>query len=164
MPVLNDLLDGAAPDEFHDHANMIVFLRQFIERRDIGMIEAPEALRLGEETIDEAWVARELRTEEFDRDFASDFRVDSRVHFAGAPGGEPFGYPVLAYCAGWAHGESSDNAIIRVAASAASIPAMSIRRVAICVLVEARAGARTANMPTDTLSYPPASSAASMRS
>ena len=158
------MLDGAAPDELHDHANVIVLLRQGIERRDIGMIETPETLRLGEKAIHPAWVARELRAKEFDRHFAADFCVDSRVHFASATGGKPLGNLVLAYRPGRAHGGSSGNAIIRVVpASGAAKPAMSMRRVAVCGSARGPAGGRTANMPTDTLSYPPASSAASTR-
>jgi hypothetical protein len=35
------------------HAKLIILMRQRIERRDIRMIEAREALRLDEKTIDE---------------------------------------------------------------------------------------------------------------
>src|SRR5450631_813406 len=133
---MNNLLDGAAADKFHDHAKLIILLRQRIERRDIRMIEAREALRLDEEPIDKTWIARKLGAEEFDRYLAAELGIDSCIDFASASRCEPLDDLILADHPQVFHNNPSGTLMMRVVTasgvSSAAKAAILMGRVAPC--------------------------------
>ena|SRR5439155_7559840 len=70
-----EIVKGVAAHQLHDHEGVLAFELKRIERRDIGVVQIGEALRLDVEAVDQIAVAAQLGPQRLDRDLPSEQRV-----------------------------------------------------------------------------------------
>src|SRR5579883_3052471 len=157
VPVREQLLEGAAADQLHHHEGPLPF-DVFVEGGDVGVVEIGEPLRFAVKAGEELAVAAQFRAQHLDRHLPPENRIPSAVDLPDAALAEQLAQFVPAVLAdrfvqfdgtgiAETHGPPRDNGRGRVVSTSSAC---------------ARA-ASIAKTPTETLSVPPAASAAAIR-